>query len=180
MKAVRTKNEFKKIESKILTGLLSASSADRIEAINKMRTEGRADFLPHVFDAWLKSKDEHLLAEIIKLINDIKDKAAILYILKALRDENLSEIHIFLLQSIWQSGADPTEHLEDLINFALQADYLLCFEVLTIIENLPSAPDEELVIHLTSRLHDAINDGRQNRELLLSMHEALNNYIIEG
>jgi HEAT repeat protein len=167
-------------EKKIIAGLKSGESTKMIEAIAAMRIEGKAAHLPLLLEILHTSSDEAFLSEAVGLLNDLKNPDALQYLITALNDEAFSDIHIFILQSIWQSGLNPNQHLEDLVNYAIRTEYLLCFEVLTIIENLPEAPDEEIVLQLTSRLRDAMHDTPEHALLLHAMHDALNDYLIEG
>jgi HEAT repeat protein len=180
MKPVRTESEMNKKEKEIHSGFASGNPEKIIEAIKQMRLDGKPEQLPMLFEALLHQENETVLAEAVQLLNDLKDKESLPFLFDALADDRMEYLHIFLLQSIWQSGIDPNEYLEDLVNIGIRSDYAPCFEVLTIIENLPTIPDEEMLLLLTSRLHDAIADSGSTRELLLSMHDVLNNYIIEG
>lgn len=180
MELVKDEESENKRNSQIEKGLQSENKTDLIRAIKMLRKEGNAEHVRLAILALNKSQDDEISNEIIKFLYDLKNQIAITPIVEALQDEELEGVHIFLLQAIWNSRLDATPYLEDLVNIATKSDFLTCLEVLTIIENLETAPDDEVIAGLNTTLKDAIMDNKESRDLLLSMVEVLNDFMIGG
>lgn len=178
MKVVIDKKEMSKRNKQIETGLQSTKPTEILRAIKMLRKDGEAEHITLLINALHNSNNDEVSNEIIKLLNDLKIQIAMEPIMEALNNKELESVHIFLLQAIWNSRLDATPHIEELVNLATKSDYLTCLEVLTIIENLSSKPDDEVIAALNTQLRDALIDNKESRDLLLSMVEALNELMI--
>jgi hypothetical protein len=178
MKVVKDDKAQSKRNSQIEKGLKSDNKTEIIRAVKLLRKDGKADHVSLVIEALNHSTEDEVSDEIVKFLNDLKNQVAMAPIMEALNDAKYEGIQIFLLQAIWNSRLDAIDYLEDLVNLATKSDYLTCLEVLTIIENLDTAPSEEVVAGLNTMLKDAVMDNEESRDLLLSMIEVLNDYVI--
>ncbi|MBD80722.1 MAG: hypothetical protein CL840_17540 [Crocinitomicaceae bacterium] len=180
MKVVKDNKQTKKRNDQIEKGLQSSNSTEILRAIKMLRKDGRAEHITLIIQALNKSESDEVSNEIIKFLNDLKIDLALPPIIEALNNEELESVHVFLLQAIWNSRLDATPYLEDLVNLATKSDYLTCLEVLTIVENLPTRPEDEVIAALNTQLKDAVIDNEESRNLLLSMIEVLNDHMIGG
>lgn len=178
MKVVKDNSNDKKRNAQIEKGLQSENKTEVLRAIKMLRKDGTAEHVSLAILALNSSSDDEVSNEIVKFLNDLKNQAALTPIVEGLQDEKLEGVHIFLLQAIWNSRLDALPYLEDLVNIAVKSDYLTCLEVLTILENLETAPDDEVIAGLNTTLKDAVIDNEESRDLLLSMIEVLNDYMI--
>jgi hypothetical protein len=180
MEIVKDEKSIAKRNSQIEKGLQSNNKTDILRALKLLRKEGEASHVSLAIKALANSNDDEISDELVKFLNDLKNQVALTPILEALGNKEYESIQIFLLQAIWNSRLDASEHLEDLVNLATKSDYLTCLEVLTIIENLENTPSEESIAGLNTILKDAVMDNSESRDLLLSMIEVLNDYLIGG
>lgn len=178
MEVVKDEENNKKRNSQIEKGLQSESKTDILRAIKMLRKDGSAEHVAIAIETLNKSTVDEISNEIVKFLYDLKNQVAIDPIIEALKDESKEGVHIFLLQAIWNSRLNATPHIEDLVNIAIKSDYLTCLEVLTIIENLETAPEDEVIAGLNTVLKDAVVDNAESRDLLLSMVEVLNDFMI--
>lgn len=178
MKVVKDKKESNKRNKGIENGLQSSNSIDILRAVKMLRKDGEAEHISLVINALHNSSDDEVSNDIVKFLNDLKIQIAMPPIMEALGNKDLEDVHVFLLQAIWNSRLDATPHIEELINLATKSDYLTCLEVLTIIENLEVKPDDEVITAMNTQIRDALLDNKESRELLMSMMEALNEIMI--
>ena len=178
MKVVMDKKESNKRNKGIENGLQSTNSIDILRAIKMLRKDGEAEHIALVIKALHNSNDDEVSNDIVKFLNDLKIQIAMPPIMEALGNKDLEDVHVFLLQAIWNSRLDATPHVEELVNLATKSDYLTCLEVLTIIENLEVKPDDEVITAMNTQIRDALLDNKESRELLISMMETLNEIMI--
>ncbi|MGB0391781.1 MAG: hypothetical protein ACPGD5_09435 [Salibacteraceae bacterium] len=178
MEVLKDEKSSNKRDGQIERGLKSDNKTEVLRAIKLLRKDGKADHVTLAIHALNNSTEDEVSDEIVKFLNDLKNQVALEPISEALQDEKLEGVHIFLLQAIWNSRLNPLPIIEDLVNIAIKSDYLTCLEVLTIIENLPVAPDDEVIAGLSTQLKDAVMEDKETKELLLSMIEVLTDYMI--
>lgn len=121
-------------QKKIVKELSSNDSVVLIESINKIRESGSVIMFPALFDLYQRNASDDVQQAILKLVMDVKDKAAVAYIAKALSSRKWDKGVSNLLAAIWQSGLDYAEHLSVFVPFVKSEDLSVAMEALTIIE----------------------------------------------
>lgn len=178
MKVVQDNKEQTKIEKRLVSGFSSEDEKEVIKTVKYARKNASAHHLVKLIDLLRETKSDEVANEVIGLLNDLKDQKALEPMMEAISDDKNKAIRIFLLQALWQSRLDASDHLEALVNLAIKSDYMTCLECLTIIENFENAPSEEVISGVSTQLKDALMDNSENRDLLLSMVEVLNDFMI--
>ncbi|MCB0480086.1 MAG: hypothetical protein KDC83_01580 [Flavobacteriales bacterium] len=178
MKVVKDTKESKKVENRIIAGLASEDEAVVIKTISYARQNAEGRHLGILIQLLRETKNENISNEIIALLNDLKDQGAMEPMMDAVLDDANIDIRVFLLQAIWNSRLDAVDFLEPLVNLAIKSDFVTCLECLTIIENFENAPSDEAISAVNTIIKDALMDNSENKELLMSMMEVLNDYMI--
>ncbi len=178
MNVVKSKAQIAKQEESLRKVFASNDEEKTIKAIKKLRETGNAAMISPLLDLLSATENDNIFSTVINLLNDLKDQDAAQPLIDAVSDKKYEEIRVFILQVFWQSRLDALPYLEELVNIAIKSDYMVCLECLTIIESFKNAPTDEQIVEANTIIKDAIMDNSENKELLLGMVEALNNYMI--
>ena len=82
------------------------------------------------------------------------------------------DIQTEVLTSIWQSGLDVTEHIDTLIETAINGDYMTVIEVITIIEHLEFDNDAGLTAAI-QKMDKAVEIKSETQTVLGSLRQLL-------
>lgn len=178
MNVVKSKAQIAKQEESLRKVFASNDEEKTIKAIKKLRETGNATMISPLLDLLSATENDNIFSTVINLLNDLKDQDTAQPLIDAVSDKKYEEIRVFILQVFWQSRLDALPYLEELVNIAIKSDYMVCLECLTIIESFKNAPTDEQIVEANTIIKDAIMDNSENKELLLGMVEALNNYMI--
>ncbi|MEA1874584.1 MAG: hypothetical protein U9N51_09190 [Bacteroidota bacterium] len=118
----------------IVKQLLSNDSVVLIDSINKIREMGNVKMFPAVFDLYQRNVSADVQDTILKLVMDVKNKAASAYIVDELSSRKWNDGLSELLSAIWQSGLDYGAYLSVFIPFVKSEDMTVTIEALTCIE----------------------------------------------
>ncbi len=178
MKVVKSKAQLAKQEESLRKVFASNNEEKTIKAVKKLRENGNAAMIIPLLDLLSATENDNVFGTVVSLLNDLKDQNAAEPLIEALNEEKYEGIRVFILQVFWQSRLDALPYLEEIVNLATKSDYMVCLECLTIVESFKNSPTDEQIVEANTQIKDAIMDNSENKELLLGMVEALNNYMI--
>lgn len=175
--------EIKRNDNKlnnIIKDLLSGDNQKILVAIKQLRISGKPEAIHPILDVYIENNDAEIKQEISSLLFDLKLEKAIDELIKAISSKKYSEIKPFIISIFWQSGLDVSNHIDFLIKQAIKNDYLVCLEVLTVIENFDATFNEEEINDLILDLEEAIEeDETEKQNLLLSLKAVLQQLNVE-
>ena len=119
----------------ILDGLTSSQEELINKSLDKMETKGDVQLLPNVIDLWANTDDQAIKRRTESILFGLKHKEALQFLVSYLNSEISDEKKWLAANSIWQSGFDASEHLTELIDFAISNSYTAAIDIMTIIEN---------------------------------------------
>jgi hypothetical protein len=172
-------NELTQTEQQKLFADLNSLDAQKVDgAIAVIKHKGNGSMLPHLLLILSQTENEHTVNALSQLLFDLKDAEALNVMIDHLGDERLSNIRVQMLAACWQSGLDTSHRLPDLLNVALEGDYMETLEVLTIIENWDGFADSSLLESEIVRFKDALSetDITEVEDLYLSILEVLKGF----
>ena len=169
-------NRFKNI----IKDLNSVIEKDILTAIKQLRKHGKAEAIPHLINLYKKTENKEIKDHLTSFLYDLKDQSAVEEIIKAIEIESDSNNKVFLLSILWQSALDSSEHLNFLVNQAINGNYLICIEVLTIIDNFDGTFQEDEITDAEFDLNDAIEIADESKkEILITIKSALKSLNVE-
>lgn len=161
-KVVETKNAQKKKLALILADIKSASPEKINQSLDALQVYGDYTTIEPLFEVVLNSSNDSIKAKIIELLCNLKDSKSIVMVMDCLHQSKFDAIKIEILTTIWNSPLDYSEYLEDFVKIAVENDYLLTLECLTIIENLDGPFDEKSLFESQLLLKD-YHEGKYER-----------------
>jgi hypothetical protein len=129
---------------KLISELKSRDERIVIGALKRVPHEGSVEVIFPMLELLATEPSSEVQMLLEKSLFNLKDPAAIDPMMFALVDKKFISIRQHILTCIWQSGLDPSNELNTLIDIAINGDYMTGIEILTIVDNHDGFPDEDL------------------------------------
>jgi len=155
-------------QQKLVKQLSSDNSIVLTDSINKIRESGNVKMFPAVFDLYQRNVSDDVQKAILKLVMDVKDKAAAAEIANALTSRTWSAGLSDLLSAIWQSGLDYGDHIAVFVSFVKSEDMNVAMEALTCVEEFfynESVGDKEAIRGNLKQI--ALDSSGHHRDLVM-------------
>jgi hypothetical protein len=174
--------EDSKAIERILKDLKASDPEKVVEAIKLNRKEGNQKSFKALLETLDKTDEPIVEAAIIEFLFDLKDESAADELARVLESNSMEFYNSFLIAAFWQSKLDGSPYLSLFIEKAIEGDYMVCLEALTVVENFDSAFSEEELQNCALELEDAIKveSSEDKRALLKRMKEVIENLAVEG
>ncbi len=164
----------------IISDLSSNENKKTQKALKQLRKHGKKEAFIPLIDVLLTTNDNELKQEIINLLYDLKDQSVQEVIITAIENKKYDTIKDTLISIFWQSTLDGSQYISTFIREAINGNYLICLEVLTVIENFDNTFNEDEINDLKFDLDEAIeNEETEKKKLLLSIKSVLDTLNIE-
>jgi len=161
-----------KVEQRIIADLRSNNERKIIGALKLVPHEGTPNMIVPMFELMLRPMNEEVKMLLEKTLHNLKDPNCVDPLISLLEQKKYCDIQAAVLTSIWQSGLDVTEHIEILVETAINGDYMTVIEVITIIENLEFNNDAGLT-HAIKRMDQAVEVKSETQTVLTSLCQLL-------
>ena len=133
-------------------------------AIKILQTNGHVNILPELVELLKTKPSQKIRAELMELLNDLRDSSVAETMIELIKDENNNSVLQELLSAIWGSKVDYSQYLPEFIAIAVDGDFMIALECLTIIENLEGPFEERLVLESQLHLRDYVEDSALKEE----------------
>lgn len=153
----------------LIAKLQSKDSVIISNAIDDFRNKGTINVFPYVLDLLTKNINKDIENKVITLLNNLKEKEVVPYIVDAILDVRFAGKKELLLASCWQSGLNYADYLEVFIDVALNDSYQNAIEAFSVIESTPKYTQEQKqkAIKTLKENIPSINDSK--KELLVEI-----------
>ena len=149
----------------IIKKLKSENSSIIIDTLKYIIKEGNKDILKEVIDLISKTKETIVRDEAIKIIENLKDQDSVPVIINAIENTNYKDILFILIASCWKNGLNFNEYITNFTDIFIQTEFLLAFEVFTVIDNFDYI-DPQLANTCLLKLKSSIEDITEDKEAL--------------
>lgn len=172
--------EAKKEKSKKKEALLTDLFSTRVDtvrgALEKIPAQGDSRMvipLLKTYMAW--EKDPLIQEKIASILGQLKTESAIPELIEALEDPQFDPIRALILSVFWHAGIYPISDFDVLVAHAIRGDFMVTLEVLTVIENIETALDHELLQDALFDIDDFLDMHPQapHAELLNELKQVL-------
>lgn len=130
----------------IITDLFSTNDETVLAALEKVPSQGRPEMiipLLRAHQSW--DSEPSIQTKIVKILYELKSEAAIPELIKALEANEFHEQRALIISAFWNSGLSPVDHISALVRQAIKGDYLVAFEVLTVLEQIDGFDDNQII-----------------------------------
>jgi HEAT repeat protein len=118
----------------LIKNLASDNEAIKLSALESIRENGDPAVLPAVINLIVRGDSKKVTAEAIELLNDLKDKNSVPYIINSLREYRGMNGYREIVASCWQNGLDFSAHLELFTVLVLEEPLEIAMEAFTVVE----------------------------------------------
>ena len=153
-----------------------SKDADLLKRINEFRHTKSAEVVKALLTRWSHSNDEQLNEALFALFRDLKDQEDLISILKAIENEGNLDKKNQLISILWLSQLDASEYLLDLVNLALNGDFMTVVEVSTVIESFDIEFSEDEVMECMYQIDEKLMDVNDEdfSSMLINMKDVIN------
>lgn len=167
----------KKLDKGIVEGLKSKEKEKQIEAIEQIRSGGNIAYLPYLADLYVTTSNTEVKDKVSAVFQDIKHSDGVDSIVSLLKNTSNADLRSMLLTACWSSSLDFSQNILDFIDIAMDCDYLVTFEVVTVVENFENKPPTQDLDQAITRLRSGVGSQPfSKRELLLDLLHALEDF----
>lgn len=143
----------------VLDDLKSANEEKISKAIVAIQSVGKAEIIPFLVDLLKTDLSDKNRKELLNIFNNLIDSDCVEFMIDEVKDDKNQSIRAELLNTMWNSKLDYTEFLPDFVDLAIQGDFSVALECLTIIENLDGPFTEQLLMECQLLLREYIEDN---------------------
>ena len=102
----KSQKERAETEKRQIGILRSGNSSAIIDTIQEIRNHGSVTILPELFDLLLISENKEIIKACSAVLNDLKNKESVRYLVAALENEKYNPIRHILVSACWQNDLD--------------------------------------------------------------------------
>jgi hypothetical protein len=168
-------DQKKKVLSKLRTDLRSDDEAVVLKALKTLQKHGDATILEATLELYRDTSSSGIKNKLFDILNSLKVTGADQVLMNAAVSEDFIAHRAEILSFLWNSGMYPSEYILDIVKLALQGDYMVAVEAMTLIENMigPFEPDyiEEAIFETNQFLEE--NEGDLKFDLISDMYQQL-------
>lgn len=167
----------KKLNKEIVQSLEKGDKELQLNALESIRKEGFAEYLPVLAEVYINTSKGELKDKISGIFQDLKDTEGTKIIVSLLENTSNADLRDMLLTACWSSSLDFSQYLYVFTDLALQYDYMITFEVLTVVENFENVPPKDQLQEAITRIKTAATgENTSKRELLIALVNALEDF----
>jgi len=141
-------NDLKKTESKV-----------QIQAIKDLKIYGNKITIEPLIALHIESTNNVVKSEIEDLLNTLKTNNVQETVIDCLTNPDFELAHQIILSSIWNSNLDYSDYLNEIVETAINGDFMIAMECLTIFENMEVDLTEEKVMPAMVTINQYLNDN---------------------
>ncbi|MAY82506.1 MAG: hypothetical protein CMP59_00055 [Flavobacteriales bacterium] len=173
--------ESKEIKQ-IKTALSSSNKEQVLEGIKLSRAHANRQTFGLMLKSLKDTDEPEVEAAIIQFLYDLKDESSVEPLIEALKNDDMTYYHSFIIAAFWQSAIDGSAYLDVFVEKAIKGEYMSSLEALTVIENFDSSFPSDLLMDLDADLTEAIEseESEEKKNLLISLKEVVGNLPVEG
>lgn len=158
--------------------LKSGSKEEQLKVLKKVKNSGSSELIKPMIELFNNS-DSKIADQILDILAQLKDTKSGDEVLSGLLSTEDYEKKAQILNSMWNSSLDYSEKVAPVIKNGLENDFMVAFEIVTIVENLKGPfVEEDLLdasLHLSSVKIEDYDESVQ--PFLVQLQGFVNQYL---
>ena len=138
------------------------------KALLDIKKLGTSSLLPELIEVYVNTTNEQVTLGIESILNQLKESQSIDYLMQALKNQEYKAYHQKFAAAIWESVLDASSNLKELIEVALDTDYLTCLDILTVIENIEEGITESDIENGIAAISEQLQWKKSDNDPLLA------------
>lgn len=152
---------------KVFEGINLNNNIAVLKRLKEFRSDGQAEQLHEVIEVLNKTENEEIQKNILQILNDLKDKTIIPFLIHEIDKEKNKNIQHYLVSACWQNGLDYGDYFVFFIDLMIKCNYLTAVETFTVIEVMETNLTIELLDESINKLKDALKDFEEDKQYLV-------------
>lgn len=148
-------------------GLFSGNPAQILETIEQIRAMGNITVITDLLDLYCVSGDDSVKQAITQCLFDIKNQHAAQIMISAITQKKYTAIKTMLLESMWQSGLDYSNHAQEIILIICNDSFENALEAFTILETIEESLAKHERVHYAEMISLASSTKTSSHKQLL-------------
>lgn len=144
----------------LLQDIESNQSAKISTALDGLQLVGDERVIAPLVDVLRKLSAENQ-ALVVEFLSSLKHTPSKAEIMKAVLDDTNGDVLTILLSTIWNSPLDYSEYIGEFVRLAVQRDFMVTLECLTILENLEGPFEESHILECQLQLRDYLEGAHE-------------------
>jgi len=178
--ATQQKMYAKKLAS-IQKDLESEEDVVLIAALKEAKEYGGPSLIPQLVNLLGKTESDAVRNELQSLFYGLKNQDVLPSLLDAIRSDDALIHRGFLISVLWQSRLDAEPIFMELIELAVDSDYMTILEIVTVVENMSRPSDDDTLTKAINLVQEKLQQGASGSEpMLTSLLDVLKERLIEG
>lgn len=159
--------------------LEKGAAEEQIKVLNKIKKTGSTEVIEPMIDLFVKTENLNVASLIIDVLSQLKDSASANVIAASLKNVTDHEKKAQILNSMWNSSLDYSDLVSPVVKNGVVDDFMVTFEVVTIIENLKGPFNEEDLLDASLFISSLpIEDYQESvQPFIVQLQQMINNYL---
>lgn len=172
----------KKILEELKRDLFSGEDATVMRALTRCKESGNASMVEPLIALYGSTRNATFKGEISEMLSSLKVSNSEEAFMNALENKELKHIRKDLLSFMWNSGVQPVDGVATITHIAVQSDYDVMLEALTLIESMDDLIPEEVLLESVAEVKQVLGESlkAENRTLLMEYLRVLEIKMAEG
>ncbi len=159
--------------------LLSANENEILKGLKQAKEHGSADMIPVIVKLAQFEGNDSITKSSYEILYNLKDEKSIPFLLEEIKKIKDDSYKAAITASLWESGLNTNNYIEEITELAINSEYLTCLECLTIIENIKGDIDSEKVENSIKSIGDhLIHAKKEDTVLLVELKKVLETLLI--
>ena len=164
----------------IIKDLSSDVDKKVLTAIKQIRKHGKKETISPLINLLSTTDNVEIKNEITSLLFDLKDQSVVEELIAAIETGDYIKEKALLISIFWQSSLDSSQYISTFIKEAIKGDYMICIEVLSVIDNYDATFQETEIEDLKFDLDEAIElEQTEKKDILISIRSAIDSLNLE-
>jgi hypothetical protein len=155
-----------KKNNKVFEGVNLNNTIEILKRLKQFRVDGKPEQLAEIVIILNTSDNEEIKRNIIQILNDLKDKSTIPFLITEIGKKENINIQHFLVSACWQNGLDYGEHFMFFIDLMVKCNYLTAVETFSVLEVMEADFKNEELDKSIGILKEAIKNFDEDKQFL--------------
>lgn len=161
-------------ETEKITGLLLSIDSEHVRmGIEECHHAHSAEIILPLLTLLKDSSKHEFHADVRNLLNSIKADGAIDFLMKAFRNPEFHAVQADIICALWSGPIATGKAFNEIINTAIEGDYRLQMEAITLIEENSTDITEEQILETFEAVTRKLNQSSDINPILRDMHRAI-------
>ncbi len=156
-----------KISEELKNNLFSDNNATVMQALNKCLEIGNSDMVEPLLALYAHTTNETIKSQIGQMLSELKVTKVESAFASALTNDKMKHIQKDVLAFMWSSGVQAVNSVGVITKVAVEGNYEVALEALTLVESMDDEIPEEALLESTTELKQHLGKASKDDKTVL-------------